>query len=85
MLTMKKHVDPVVAGRDALATVGADLRPTLRIRRPLAAGEQVEDTLDDSRRIGRTVAHIDPRRSATIETLQHRRHRPTASPNRSAA
>jgi uncharacterized protein (DUF1501 family) len=38
------------------------LRPTLCIRRPLAAGEQVEDTPDDSRRIGRTADHIDPRR-----------------------
>ena len=56
------RVDPVIAGRDALAAIGADLRPALGIRRARAAGEQVEHAIDDRDRVCRFAAQVEPGR-----------------------
>src|SRR6516162_744340 len=56
------RVDPVVAGRDAPATIGADLGPARRISGSLAAAEQIENTADN-RGCGNTVgSKVDPGR-----------------------
>ena len=47
------RIDPVIAGRNALAAVGADLRPALGILGPGAPGKQIEDTPDDIDRVFR--------------------------------
>ena len=52
------RVDAVIAGRNALAAIGANLCPTLGVGRAWAAIEKIEDAVDDRDGVGR----IEPRR-----------------------
>src|SRR5262249_24602643 len=86
------RVDAVIAGRDALAAVAADLRPALGVGVAVAAGEQVDDALGDRHAVGRVEAgRLDHRAGLDafaaaragvdrrIDPRLHRFHKPAAA------
>ena len=73
------RIDPVIAGRDALAAVGADLRPALGLRRPGPARQQVEDAVDDRGALAASLPRSIPAGSTIGHAATHLPQRVQAS------